>query len=752
MPEIQGVVEDIVFQNEENGYAIAHIAGNNERTTIVGVIPFLSEGQNLKLLGQWVVHPQFGKQFKVESCQEIVPNTIEGIEKYLASGVISGIGPVTARKIVEKFGNKTLEILDNDINRLQEIEGIGEKKIDVIRDSYSTQKEVKNIMIFLQTYGVTPNQCVKIYKKFGEISIEVVKENPYVLTEQISGIGFKTADKIARSLGVEPNSHFRISSGINYIINEFCALGNTYMPMEQLLKEGRSILGVANEDMERVIYSNALEGKLKVDVIDKQKCVLTMPFYYCELSVTKKIITLAYSEYQPINTDVSFEVKQFERENNIQFAESQIEAIVGAVENGIEVITGGPGTGKTTIINCITGIFEKAGMRVFMAAPTGRAAKRMSEATGREAKTIHRLLELGFSEDESEEEFIKDESSPLECDVVIVDEASMIDIMLMNSLLKAISMGTRIIIVGDVDQLPSVGPGNVLRDIIESKCVKVVRLKHIFRQSKESMIIVNAHKINNSEMPLLNEKNKDFYFIRSEDTNEILNTVVDLIDKRLPKFNSKWNKAQHIQVLSPMRKGNLGVFNLNKKLQDVLNPRHPEKAEKEYKEITFRVGDKVMQIKNNYTIKWTRVFGEGEDEGVGVFNGDVGYIERVDEENGVVIVVFDEERRVIYENNFLDELDLAYAVTIHKSQGSEFPVVIMPAFMGPPLLMNKNLLYTGITRAKQMVVIVGSIKAVQFMISNNRSFERYSALRWRISDIINNDAFNNDELNTNKEI
>jgi exodeoxyribonuclease V alpha subunit len=743
MPEIQGVVEDIVFQNEENGYAIANIAGSDERTTIVGVIPFLTEGQNLRLQGQWVVHPQFGKQFKVEGCEEILPSTTVGIEKYLSSGVISGIGPVTARKIVEKFGDKTLEVLDYEIDRLQEIEGIGEKKIDVIKESYSRQKEVKNIMIFLQTYGVTPNQCVKIYRRFGATSIEVVKQNAYILTEEVSGIGFKTADKIARSLGVESNSYFRIGSGINYIVNEFCALGNTYMPLELLLEEGNSILGVSNEEIEKVLYDHTLEGKVKVEVIENEKCVFTLPFYYCELGVTKRIIMLSFSDYQPINTDVEFEVKQFEKKYNIQFADSQIEAIKGSVENGIEVITGGPGTGKTTIINCITGIFEKAGMKVFMAAPTGRAAKRMSEATGREAKTIHRLLELGFSEDESEE-FIKDESSPLECDVVIIDEASMIDIMLMNSLLKAISLGTRIIIVGDVDQLPSVGPGNVLRDIIDSKCVKVVRLKHIFRQAKESMIIVNAHKINNGEMPVLNEKNKDFYFIRSEDSSEILNTIIELIDKRLPKFNPNWNRAQHIQILSPMRKGSLGVLNLNKKLQEILNPKKSYKNEKEYRELIFRVGDKVMQIKNNYTMKWTRIAGDGEKEGVGVFNGDVGYIEDIDEDSDNIIVVFDDERRVFYENTFLDELDLAYAVTIHKSQGSEFPVVIMPAYMGPPLLMNKNLLYTGITRAKQMVVLVGSIKAVQFMINNNRSFERYSALRSRISDIIDSDMFKNE--------
>lgn len=739
MPEIQGAVEDIIFQNEENGYVVATIKNKDEKATIVGCIPYITEGQSLNLQGIWVKHPQFGEQFKVESYEELLPSSILGIERYLSSGVIAGIGPVTARKIIERFGDKSLEMMDNDIDCLKEIEGIGEKKIDIIRESYLRQREVKNIMVFLQTYGVTPNQCVKIYKRFGADSINVVKQNPYILTDEIAGIGFKTADKIARSLGVELNSPYRISSGISYIINEFCALGNTYMPLELLLKDGKSILGIIEEDIEKVLYENTVDGKFRVEVIEDKKCIFILPFYYAELGVTKKILTLAFNNYDPINTDVEFEIKQFEKERDINFEASQIEAIKGAIQNGIEVITGGPGTGKTTIINCIIDIFEKAGIKVLMAAPTGRAAKRMSEATGREAKTIHRLLEIGFTEDESTE-FIKDESSPLECDVVIVDEASMIDIMLMNSLLKAVSIGTRLIIVGDVDQLPSVGPGNVLRDIIDSKCVKVVRLKQIFRQAKESMIIVNAHKINNGEMPLLNEKNKDFYFIKGEEQNEILNTVVDLIDKRLPKFNSDWNKLQHIQILSPVRKGILGVTNLNKKLQDTLNPKHPKKAEKEFRDLIFRTGDKVMQIKNNYSLKWTRVAGQGDEEGLGVFNGDVGYIDNIDIENNLISVVFDEERRVTYENMFLDELDLAYAMTIHKSQGSEFPVVIMPSFMGPPLLMNKNLLYTGITRAKQLVVLVGSIKSVHFMINNNRSFERYSALKWRIADIIESDV------------
>lgn len=734
MSEIQCIIEDIVFKNEENGYVVAHVKEKDTIHTIVGCIPYIVEGQTLRVQGEWVKHPQFGKQLKVISCEEIIPDSKIGIEKYLSSGVISGIGPVTAKKIVDKFGEKTLEVLDNEINRLNEIEGIGDKKIKIIYESYSKQKEIKGIMVFLQTYGITPNQCVKIYKKYGVQSIKVVKENPYILTEDIAGIGFKSADKIARSLGVESDSPFRIQSGINYIINEFCAMGNTYMPIEKLIKESIDVLSIEKSNIEKNIYDSTLEQKIKIEIIDNKNCVFTMPYYYCELGVTKKIVTLSIDKYDDIDIDINSHIEEFEKLNSIDFAPIQKDAIRGAFENGIEIITGGPGTGKTTIINCITHIFEKASLRVFLAAPTGRAAKRMSEASGKEAKTIHRLLELGVGNDE-QMTFYKREECPLECDVIIVDEASMIDIVLMNNLLKAIGMGTRLIIVGDVDQLPSVGPGNVLRDIIESKAVKVVRLKDIFRQAKESMIIVNAHKINNGEMPIFNKMNKDFYFVSREGNENILNTIIELINKRLPKFNSEWNSKHHIQVLSPMRKSVLGVLNLNKSIQQVLNPKADEKKEISSRDIIFRVGDKVMQTKNNYTLKWTRVAGVGEKDGEGVFNGDVGFIEDVDDKNNL-IVIFDNERRVIYENMYLDELDLAYAITIHKSQGSEFPVVIMPAFMGPPLLMNRNLLYTGITRAKKLVVLVGSQKAINFMIKNDKSFDRYSGLKWRIVDIM----------------
>lgn len=733
MPIIQGVIHSIVFKNEDNGYVIARLDCNSEIVTIVGIAPYIVEGQEYNITGLWVNHAKFGKQLKIETIEEVLPTTKSGIEKYLASGIITGIGPVTAKKIVDFFGEITLDVLDNNIERLNEIKGIGSKKIDLIMSSYLGQREVRNIVMFFQTFGISPNQCMKIYKRFGANSVSIVKENPYLLTDAISGIGFKTSDNIALTLGIEKDSTFRIKSGISYVINEFCAVGNTFMPKEKLLAKAKELLGVEVDIIEKNIYEAVLEGKLKVENIEDSLGVFTLPYLYAEMGVTKKIVTLASAQYENLGIDVENRIKTFEMENSITLAESQKEAIKGAIHNGIEVITGGPGTGKTTIINCIVNIFESANMKVFMAAPTGRAAKRMSEATGREAKTIHRLLELGAGEEDFGAQ--KDEDSPLECDVLIVDEASMIDINLMNNLLSAVSMGTRLIIVGDVDQLPSVGPGNVLRDIIESNAVKVVRLNEIFRQGKESMIIVNAHLINEGQMPMLNRKDSDFYFIEALDGEVVLEQIISLINTRLVKFNKGWDKIRHIQILSPMKKGIVGVDNLNKELQQILNPEQKGVLEKQFKDTVFRVGDKVMQIKNNYNIKWTRFSDGCLEEGIGIFNGDVGYIVDINEEDDIIKVSFEDEKIVEYEDMYLDELTLAYAITIHKSQGSEFPVVIMPMFMGPPLLMNKNLLYTGITRAKQMVVLVGSSKAIQFMKDNDRSFERYSGLKWRIQQI-----------------
>lgn len=744
MEALNGIVESIVFKSLDTGYTVIKFRENNIIHTAVGVLPHVKEGQNLKITGSWVNHSQFGKQFKVEECEEILPTSKDGIEKYLSSGIIQGIGPVTAKKIVNKFGEDALNILDNNIERLKEIEGIGKKKLETIIESYREQRELKNITIFLQTHGLSVNQCLKIYKKYGASSVDTVKNNPYILCDEISGIGFKTSDKIARSLGIEIDSPFRIQSGIRYVINEFCANGHTFMPKDELIKEASNVLTVSGDIIEENIKNAALDRKIKLEKVNDKEGVFTIPNYYCELGITNRILTLAISNFQDISVDVDHLILQFEKKNNITFAESQKDAIISAFQNGIEIITGGPGTGKTTIIKCIIEIFETCGLKVLLGAPTGRAAKRMSESTGKEATTIHRMLDMGVFEKEESVFVTNAEEHSLEADVVIIDEASMIDITLMNALLKSIKVGTRLIIVGDVDQLPSVGAGNVLNDFIESGFTKVVRLKEIFRQGKESMIVVNAHKINKGEMPKLNEKGTDFFFIRNDIQEGILNTIIDLINTRLPKFNSNWDKLKSIQVLVPMKKGVLGVTNLNERIQNVLNPKAPYKKEKEFRSMVFREGDKVMQIKNNYSLKWTRIAGKGEHEGLGVFNGDMGFIESIDLEGKKLSIIFDDERRVIYDFIYLDELDLAYAITIHKSQGSEFPVVIIPAYMGAPLLMNRNLLYTGITRAKEMVVVVGIPKALKYMVDNTRSMERYSSLNWRIKEVISNEVFEQD--------
>lgn len=736
---LNGIVEAIVFKSEDTGYVVSKINLEREIINAVGIVPFMKEGQNVKLKGEWVIHKQFGKQFNIEEYEEILPDSIKGIERYLSTGIVKGIGPITAKRLVERFKEKTLEVLDNDIDKIKGVEGIGQKKFEIIKESYNEQKELKDIILYFQGHGMTTNQCIKVYKAFGANARDIVANNPYILSDEIAGIGFITADRIAKSIGIEPTSQFRIQSGIIYILNQFSSSGNTYMPKDELVKETIKLLGATNELVDGALYNLTVDSRVKVEKIDGIDSVFALPYYYCELGVTNRIITLSLENFRSINADVEFEVGVFEKKNNMKFADSQKEAIVGAFENGIEIITGGPGTGKTTIIKAIIEIYENNNMKVVLGAPTGRAAKRMSESTGREAKTIHRLLEMGVNDD-GKSYYKRGENEPLEADVIIIDEASMIDVMLMNSLLKAIKLGTRLIIVGDVDQLPSVGAGNVLKDLIESNFIKVVRLRDIFRQGQESLIVVNAHKINNGEMPVLNRRDGDFFFENKEDVNEILRTIIDLINRRLPNYNKKWDNFRDIQILTPTRKGALGVQNLNNQLQEVLNPKAKHKKEKELKEIIFREGDKVMQTKNNYSLKWVRINGDGDNEGVGVFNGDMGYIESINDEEKNITVIFDDERRVVYDYVYLDELELAYAITIHKSQGSEFKVIITPAFMGSPFLMNKNLLYTAITRAKELVVVVGLPKALQYMVTNTRSVERYSSLKNRILDITDSEV------------
>ena len=738
MDVVKGFVEGIVYKSEDTGYVVAKINSDNKTITAVGTVPFINEGQQLKLTGEWKMHKQFGKQFSIQKCEEIIPDTIDGIEKYLSSGVIRGIGPITAKKIISHFGKDSLDIMDNDINRLKEIEGIGEKKFSIICESYLEQHDLKDIIIFFQGHGISHGQCLKIYKRFGPDAKEIVKNNPYILCREIKGIGFTTADRLAALIGVDKESEERVKSGIEFIINRFCAAGNTYMPKEKVIDETYELLNVNKVIIEESIYNLSLENKLIVQKIGEVEAVFIPIYYYSELGITEKIAKLSIENYQTINTDVDFEISNFERKHKIKFADSQKEAIIGAFTDGIEIITGGPGTGKTTIIRAIIDIYENQGMKVLLAAPTGRAAKRMTESTGREAKTIHRLLDITAGE--SEDEGVIEADEPLDGDVIIIDEASMIDIFLMHNLLKAIRMGTRLIIVGDVDQLPSVGAGNVLKDLINSGLIKVVILKEIFRQGAESLIITNAHRINNGEMPFLNQKDKDFYFIRNENLDSILNTVLDLANRRLPNFNKKWDKRRDIQILSPMKKGVLGVINLNEKLQEILNPPSNSKNEKRQGNMVFREGDKVMQTKNNYSIKWTLLSNGDSVEGEGVFNGDMGFIKSISEDEKIITVVFDDDKKVIYDSETMEELELAYAITIHKRQGSEFKVVIIPSFMGSPFLMNRNLLYTGITRAKELVTVVGYPKALQYMVSNVNSSERFSSLELRIRDLLSEES------------
>ncbi|MGG7176908.1 SF1B family DNA helicase RecD2 [Clostridium paraputrificum] len=739
MEVLEGFVEVILFRSEDTGYVVSKINVDNKPVTAVGTVPFLREGQHIKLTGEWKVHKQFGQQFSIVTCEEIMPTTLDGVEKYLSSGIIRGIGPVTAKKIIDHFGEETIEVLDNNIDRLKEIEGIGEKKFNIIYESYLEQHDLKDVMIYFQGFGITHGQCLKIYKRFGPNAKEIAQKDPYILCREIKGIGFSTADKIAGLIGISKESDSRIKSGIDFIINRFCAAGNTYMPKDMVIKETKELLMVKEELIEGNIYNSSLEKKLIVQKIGDIEGVFIPIYYYSELGITEKIAKLSIQNYQTINSDIDFEIGVFEKKQEIRFAKSQKEAIIGAFTDGIEIITGGPGTGKTTIIKCIIDIYENQGMKVLLAAPTGRAAKRMTESTGRESKTIHRLLDIGAGE---EDVLLGGEiEEPLDGDVVIIDEASMIDIFLMYNLLKAIKVGTRLIIVGDVDQLPSVGSGNVLKDFINSGLIKVVRLQEIFRQGAESLIITNAHRINSGEMPYLNQKNKDFYFIKEENIDSILAIVLDLVNRRLPNFNNKWDRRRDIQVLSPMKKGLLGVLNLNERLQEILNPPSKSKKEKKQKNLILREGDKVMQTKNNYSLKWTSITGRGDIEGEGVFNGDMGFIHSIDEGERSLTVIFDDERKVKYDTESMDELDLAYAITIHKSQGSEFKVVIIPSYMGSPFLMNRNLLYTGITRAKELVTVVGYPRALQYMVSNTNSTQRYSSLGNRIKELLESDIF-----------
>lgn len=724
--DFKGTVKDIIYQSEESGYVVGRLKHDAGVVTFTGTIPWIFEGQLLQVQGEMVTHPTFGSQLRVDSAEEIMPESKEGVIKYLSSGVISGIGPVTARRIVAKFGKDVFEVMDNDIQRLLTVSGIGQKKLAIIKQSYDKSREVRNIMVFLQSYGVTPSQCMKIYYRYGSSSIPVVRENPYVLSEDIASIGFRTADRIAMNLGIEKDSPFRIQSGIKFVVNSYSGLGNTCMPLDKLMAQAAEALEVSSDEILENIRSLILNDSLMVDEIDSVQCAFSPMYWHAETNIARRFLSMAAFPFRKLSVRAEDFIEEYEKEQRISLHEMQKEAITGVQTHGAVIITGGPGTGKTTIIKCILAMLKKEGLKVLMAAPTGRAAKRMTETTGEESRTIHRLLDMGIT-DEGE---TLEGDAELDCDCVIIDEASMIDVLLMNNLLKALKEGTRLVLVGDADQLPSVGPGQVLSDLIEGSACKVVRLDMIYRQGKESLITLNAHRINRGEAPLLNQKEGDFFFMSAPDNPGTKDLLVELIQTRLPRFHQGWDPVRDIQVLSPMRKGDLGINTLNEELKKILNPEGEN-----HKFTSFSHGDKVMQNRNNYRLKSRRTLeltAQTFEEETGVFNGDVGYVAAIDEEDQIVTVFYDDERYVDYTPAELDDLELAYAITIHKSQGSEFPVVVIPMYMGPPMLMNRNLIYTAVTRARQMVVLLGSQRAMTFMIRNNRSMERYTSLGYRI--------------------
>lgn len=730
--EIQGIVEDIIFRNEENGYTVAKLFTENDSITIVGLATFIRKEEPVLLEGEFIYHDRFGEQFKFDQIKSIMPSSLVGIKNYLGSGLIPNIGPKTAEKIVEKFGDKALDIIQYYPDKLLEIEGIGKKKLKKIMQSFDEQREAREVVVALQEFNISANQSMKIYKQYGNDTINVIRENPYRLADDIYGIGFYSADEIAKKMGIAYDSPYRIKAGLKYIILNAAGDGHCYLPEDELIDKTSSMLQVKNTLIKDELSSLLLSQSFFMAREDEKNLVYYMPYHVAENNVAKSLVELSLSEQGDISLDLDRVIRDIERDEKIKFGQKQISAIKSSIQNGVCVITGGPGTGKTTIINAIIKIMELEGKQVVLGAPTGRAAKRITETTNREAKTIHRLLEISFANEESG--FNRDEDTPLDCDCIIIDEVSMIDIILMSQLLKAIRMGTRLILVGDVDQLPSVGPGNVLKDIINSEVIKVLSLDEIFRQGEESMIILNAHLVNKGQNPLVNEKDKDFFFIKSKSSNEILKTITNLCKERLPKFYG-FHPLKDIQVLSPMRKGDLGVVRLNADLQSVLNPKADNKKERRFQDEVFREGDKVMQVKNNYSIEWKFIKNKGlVEEGTGVFNGDFGYIEKIDEEDGILEVLFEDGKLVKYEFKEADELKLAYATTIHKSQGSEFPAVIIPAWSGPPMLLTRNLFYTAITRARDLVVLVGEERYITQMIRNNLISKRYSSLDKKLKD------------------
>ena len=732
MEKLAGYVEHIIYRNADNGYTVLNLVSGEEEITCVGIFSAIAEGENIEASGDYTDHPTYGKQFKVESFEEKAPEDEEAIERYLGSGAIRGIGLALAARIVRRFKADTFRIIEEEPERLAEVKGISERKAMEIADQVNEKRDLRQAMIFLQQYGITMNLAVKVYQQYGQEVYGIIRENPYRLADDIEGVGFRTADEIAVRVGIRMDSDFRIRSGILYVLLQASTEGHTYLPEEELTRRTGQLLEVGEEQIEKQYMDLAIERKIIMKQGENQTQIYAASFYYMEAN-TATMLKQHNVSYEVPDLEIEERVRRIEKQTGMELDEHQMTAVKEAVRNGLLIITGGPGTGKTTTINTIIKYFEMEGLDIFLAAPTGRAAKRMSETTGFEARTIHRMLELNGGVDGAAG-FERNEQNPLETDVVIIDEMSMVDISLMHALLKAVAVGTRLILVGDVNQLPSVGPGSVLRDIIRSHECNVVMLTKIFRQASTSDIIVNAHKINQGEEVTLDNKSMDFFFLKRYDADVIISVVLQLIKQKLPKFVDA--TSYDIQVLTPMRKGLLGVERLNGILQRYLNPPSPQKREKEHGDILFREGDKIMQTRNNYQLEWEirTKYGLSVDKGTGVFNGDMGIVREINDFAETMTVEFDEGRMVEYPYKLLDELELAYAITIHKSQGSEYPAVVIPLLSGPSMLMNRNLLYTAVTRARKCVTLVGNEVTFAQMVQNTSQQKRYSGLCDRLKE------------------
>lgn len=737
---VTGYIDHVIFRNEDNGYTVMVLKGMEEEQelTCVGTFPAITQGAAIEASGNYTTHPVYGKQFQIASYVEKMPEDALAMERYLGSGAIKGIGAALAARIVRRFGDDTMRIVEEEPERLAEIKGISEKKAMEIAEQMTEKADMRRAMIFLQKYGISLNLGAKIYQKYGQTVYGVLQENPYRLAEDISGVGFRIADEIASRIGIHTDSDYRIRSGMLYTLLQASGEGHIYLPKEELFSRASRLLGIDSSYMEKHLMDMVVDRKLILKETEDGAVVYPTRYYYLELNSARMLceLNILCPEDEEM---VEKRINRIEKETGTRLDEMQKQAVAAAASHGLFILTGGPGTGKTTTINAIIRYFEEEGAELRLAAPTGRAAKRMTEATGYEAQTIHRLLELnGMPEEEQEGRavhFDRNSENPLEADVIIIDEMSMVDIALMHSLLLAVTAGTRLILVGDENQLPSVGPGNVLRDIIRSGCFPVVELKKIFRQASESDIVVNAHKINRGEQVTINNKSRDFFFLKRYDADIIIRVVIALIQEKLPRYVDA--KPYEIQVLTPMRKGLLGVERLNQILQRYLNPPDEKKKEKEIGQRLFREGDKVMQVKNNYQLEW-EILGRYKipvDKGVGVFNGDTGIMTEINEFAETATVEFEDGRQAEYSFKQLEELELAYAVTIHKSQGSEYPAVILPILSGPRMLMNRNLLYTAVTRARKCVTVVGSETTFAEMIRNEKQQQRYSSLDRRIREL-----------------